>query len=94
MARVYRLKHATNRMKYQHMQDVLEWRANLNDVITNPPDRHVALETIQTVMGMDFEDWYQGVYSLRKANKHTEYEQAIFAKLAELTQSKSVQENL
>ncbi len=85
MPRVYRLKHATGRMKYQHMKDVQAWRAELKDVIANPPDRHTALEIIKDRMGAEFHDWYTTVYRLRSAGRQEEYEAAIFGKCAELT---------
>jgi len=86
MGRVYRLKHATNRMKYQHMQDVMAWKAEIRDLAANPPDRHVALDIIKRIMGDDYEfgRWFDSVYRLRKASKQAEYEAAIYAKLAEI----------
>ncbi len=90
---VYGLKHATNQMKYGHMNYVLDWRENLKDVTVNPPDRHVALEIIKKSMPDDlaFEIWFESIYRLRKANKHAEYEKAIFDKLAEIKQENKEQ---
>lgn len=83
---VYGLKHATPKMKYQHMNYVMDWRADLKDLQASPPDRHVALERIKMLMAdsLAFNTWYDQVYKLRRANKHEEYEQVIFARLAEL----------
>jgi len=82
---VYGLKHATPKMKYQHMNYVLDWRANLAQLQSAPPDRLVALEKIKKVMGScDFENWYGPVYKLRSTGKSDEYEKTIFAKLDEV----------
>ena len=84
---VYGLKHATPKMKYQHMNYVLNWRADLQEKQAAPPDRHTAIEQIKVVLGSEaFETWYDQVYKLRNTGRNQEYEQAIFAKLAELNQ--------
>lgn len=83
---VYHLKHATPRMKYLHMRNVMEFRADLKDTQLNPPDRHVALADIKEMMGSDFHAWYDEVYKLRAANQEEEYESAIFEKLYQLTE--------
>lgn len=82
--RVYGLKHATPRMKYQHMNMVLDFRANLAELKANPPDRHVMLEEIRKRMGGDFYEWFADIYRLRSANRQAEYEQAILKKLRAL----------
>lgn len=82
MSGVYGLKRATPRMKYQHMRFVLEWRAGLQE----KPDRQAALEQIEALLDKEvFGTWYRQVYALRRAGRQSEYEQAIYAKLAELT---------
>jgi hypothetical protein len=82
---VYGLKHATPKMKYQHMNYVLAWQANLAQLQSAPPDRHVALEKLKQVMGScDFESWYGPVYKLRSTGKPDEYEKTIFVKLDEV----------
>lgn len=84
--RVYGLKHATGKMKIQHMHMMMEFKADLKDKQENPPDRHVALAQIKDLMGSaDFNFWYDKVYELRRCDQHTAYEQAIFSKLEELT---------
>jgi hypothetical protein len=84
MSRVYGLKHATPRMKYVHMNMVLDWRANVADLKANPPDRHVMLEEIRRRMGGAFYEWFADVYKLRSADRQEEYEQAIVKKLRAL----------
>jgi len=84
MSKVYGLKRATPRMKYQHMNMVLDFRANLADLKSNPPDRHVALDEIHKRLGGDFYPWFEQVYRFRRDNLDEEYEQAIFKKLASL----------
>lgn len=86
MTKVYHLKHATPKMKYQHMKNVMEFRADLKDKQLNPPDRHIALADIKEMMGSDFHAWYDEIYKLRAANKDTEYEAAIFERLYQLTE--------
>lgn len=84
--RVYHLKHATGKMKIDHMRMVMDWKADLKDKQENPPDRHIALAQIKDLMGVaDFNTWYDKVYDLRRHDQHAEYEQAIFSKLEELT---------
>ena len=87
--KVYGLKRATPRMKFIHMNHVMQWKDNLRDIINHPLDRHVALAHIHAIIGSDFETWYNEVYKLRAADRHAEYEQAIFQKLEELTGSDS-----
>lgn len=82
--RVYTLKRATPRMKYRHMKNVMEFKADLKDKQDSPPDRHVALNFIHTQMGGNFHAWYDDVYKLRNEGKQEEYEQVIFAKAEEL----------
>ena len=84
MTSVYGLKRATPRMKYQHMRDVMDFRDNLADLKSNPPDRHVALDEIHKRMGGDFYPWFEQVYRFRRDNLHEEYERAIFKKLRSL----------
>jgi hypothetical protein len=82
MTGVYGLKRATNKMKYQHMNFILAWRTGLQE----KPDRQTALEQIGALLdGQTFNTWYDQVYALRRAGRQAEYEQAIFTKLAELT---------
>lgn len=81
MTRVYGLKRATPRMKYVHMNHVMDWRERLADITAHPPDRHVALKIIHEAMGADFENWYAVVYKLRAANMDELYEKEIFKKL-------------
>lgn len=85
--KVYGLKRATQRMKYVHMNYVMNRKARLQDLLANPPDRHVALDHIHSILGSDFETWYNEIYKLRAANRHVEYEQAIFRKLEDLLKS-------
>jgi hypothetical protein len=87
---VYGLKQATPRMKYQHMNYMLDWRADLKDLQASPPDRHIALERIKKLMAdsLAFNTWYDQVYKLRRVGKADDYEQAIFAMLAELMSGK------
>jgi hypothetical protein len=82
--RVYTLKRATPRMKYQHMRNMLEFKADLKDKQENPPDRHVALDFIHEQMGGGFHAWYDAVYKLRDEGKQEEYERVIFEKAEEL----------
>ncbi len=93
MSKVYGLKYSTDRMQYQHMNFVMEWRQNLDDLRANPDGRHVALELIKKAMGdaYQFNSWYSQTYELRRTGKQTEYEAAIFAKLAEIQQAQQLQ---
>lgn len=84
--RVYGLKHATGKMKIQHMHMMMDFKADLKEKQENPPDRHVALAQIKDLMGSaDFNTWYDKVYELRRCDQNAAYEQAIFSKLEELT---------
>lgn len=88
--RVYHLKHATPRMKYIHMRNMMEFKADLKENQVNPPDRHIALADIKDLMGSaDFNTWYDKVYELRRRELHAEYEQAIFSKLEELQKAEA-----
>lgn len=89
--KVYSLKHATPKMKYQHMKNVMEFKANLKDSQNETMTvgtRQWMIEEIKRLSTAGFTAWYDEVYKLRSEGKHEEYEAAIKAKYAELTEPK------
>jgi hypothetical protein len=89
--KVYNLKHATPKMKYQHMKSVMEFKANLKDSQNETltvGTRQWMIEEIKHLSPDSFAAWYDEVYKLRSEGKHEEYKAAIKAKYAELTEPK------
>lgn len=85
--KVYHLKKATPRMKYQHMRNVLEFRADLKEKqaeTMTEGTRHWMIEEIKRLSPETFHTWYDKVYALRRDGKDTEYETAIRQKYADL----------
>jgi hypothetical protein len=81
--RVYGLKRATPKMKYHHMNYVLDWREALRDsqeAAMTEGTRHWMIEQINSYDPGAFQDWYNKVYDLRRKGKQAEYEEAIRAR--------------
>lgn len=82
MAKVYTLKRATPKMKYQHMNRVLEFRANLRNSqaqgMTEGTREFMLLE-IKRMMGATeaYYQWFDKVYIHRSNNDMPTYEKKI-----------------
>lgn len=82
MAKVYGLKRATPKMKYQHMNMVLAWREELKDKQSRAMTegtREFFLSQIKRMMGHTekFHIWFDGVYKFRAQNDMQTYEKKI-----------------
>ena len=88
---VYGLKHATPKMKYQHMIFMMEWKKNLAISQLNPSDREQAIEMIKQLMD-DYDEfiwWFKDTY---KIEPWQDYERAIYDKLDSLVKAKEAAE--
>ena len=80
--RIYTLKRATPRMKYHHMNMVLQFREDLRDSQgrgMTEGTREYMLSEIERIMGRTekFHKWFDGVYVFRRNNDMPTYEKKI-----------------
>lgn len=99
MARVYGLKHATPKMKYQHMRMVMDWKADLNESQDAEAERRAALKDqfadalakLKAADPQGWEAWYDDDQNVPNWNNWGQCGPAIEAIQKRVAEVKAVQ---